>query len=319
MAQTATRRRNGGAPRRPGPAKAKARRGPAAVKGPPAAARRGAVADAKGGPAHAAKRAPARAKKGAGKATDAVSTPSIPKPNPLVRKLAAKVIKKLAKKLASRALESGAELVRAAADKAAATPSEVVEAVEKGARRRLPIQRSLDIAVPLQVAWEEWLALESLPEGVDTVADIERDGEVLVGRITGPRARDWEAEILDEREQQSFAWLSHEGSDCSGLITFHELSLRLTRVELNLDVVPTGIADAVQLKTHLADRHAEAELRRFKSRVELINPDEYEDKVEAARHAKEAEAEPADESNRDRRENNRDQPQDDTDELDEAA
>ncbi len=210
------------------------------------------------------------AKKAASKATKAVANiDAPPKPNKLARKLATRAIKKLT----GRILESGAGLIRTAADKAAATGN---EAAEKAAHNRLPIQRSVDVAVPVRVVWDEWLTFESLPEGVDTITDIERDGNVLLGRTTGPRPGDWEAEILDEREQESFAWQSHRGTDCAGLITFHELSDRLTRVELNLDVVPTSITETVQLTMHLADRRAEKELRLFKARLELINPDVYE-------------------------------------------
>ncbi len=68
------------------------------------------------------------------------------------------------------------------------------------------------------------MALEFLPEGVHTVVEIERDGDELFGRTSGLRPTDWAAEILDEREQESFAWQSHEGSDCAGLATFHDLS-----------------------------------------------------------------------------------------------
>ncbi len=174
-------------------------------------------------------------------------------------------------------LESGAEVIRHAADRAAATGGEVAE---KTAHKRLPIQQSIDVGVPLRVAWEEWMALDVLPEGVHNVTDIERDGNELFGRTTGVHSVDWAAEVLDERERQSFAWQSHEGSDCAGLVTFHELSARLTRIELNLDVVPTSVPETVQLAMHLADRKAEAELRRFKARLELISPDLYEEDEE---------------------------------------
>lgn len=217
--------------------------------------------------------APAKApKRAAGKAAKAVSEdmPSLPKPNKLAKKLAGKVIKKIA----SRALESGAELIRAAADKAAATGS---EAVAEASRRRLPIQRAVDIAVPLRVAWDEWMAFESLPEGVHTVIEIERDGDELIGQKSGLGSGDWAAEILDQRECQSFAWQSNEGSDCAGLVTFHELTERLTRIELNLDVEPTSVPETLSLATRLADHRAEVDLRRFKARLELINPDLYED------------------------------------------
>lgn len=199
-----------------------------------------------------------------------------------VAKLAGKSVAKFAGKgalmalraLARRALDAGGEAAR---DLAERLPEAGHRAVEAGLSRRLPIQVSIDVAVPIAVAWDEWMALESLPEGVDRVVQIERDGEVLFGSIAGPGGRDWEAEIVDERPCQSFAWRSVEGSDCAGLVTFHELSPRLTRIELDLDVVPTGPVQAVAFASHLAHRHAQAELRRFKARLEFINPDVYEE------------------------------------------
>jgi uncharacterized membrane protein len=279
MSQTATRRRNGTAPKDSVSPKAKPRAKTASTKAAPTkaasktATRTKAKAKPRRGPA-------AAAKKTASKATEAVaeSAPTLPKPNRFARKLAAKAIKKMVTKAASGTLEAGAGLIRKAADRAAATGH---EAAEKTAEKRLPIQRSVDIAVPIRVAWEEWIAFESIPEGVHTVIEIERDGDELFGRTSGPRSTEWAAEILDEREQQSFAWQSHEGSDCAGLVTFHDLSKRLTRIELNLDVVPTSVTETFQLSLHLADRRAEADLRRFKARLELINPDLYEDEEDA--------------------------------------
>jgi uncharacterized membrane protein len=207
-----------------------------------------------------------------GKATDGV-----PKPNKLARKLAAKALKAMLK----RAAESGAEAARHAAEKAAETGKEVAErTAEKTAAsgsKRPPVQCSIDIGVPIRVAWEEWDKLEFIPEGTHTVRNVERDANALVGQIDGVRETEWAAEVLDERERQSFAWQSHRGSDCAGLITFHELSDRLTRLELNLDIVPTSLTEALMLATRRADHKAEMELRRFKARLELINPDVYEE------------------------------------------
>lgn len=188
--------------------------------------------------------------------------------------------------MSARALESGAELVRHAADRAAEASGGALDAA---GTHRLPIQRSVDVAVPLGVAWQEFMALDALPEGPHTVTGIERDGSTLTGRTHG---QEWKAEILDERERESFAWRSHAGSDCAGLVTFHELSPRLTRLEMNLDVVPTGLGESVALSTRLADRRAEAELRRFKARVELIDPDTYPEEERAADGSEPERAEP---------------------------
>jgi uncharacterized membrane protein len=143
--------------------------------------------------------------------------------------------------------------------------------------QRPPIQVSVDVAVPLSVAWSEWMAFEAFTEGVRRIEDIERRRDRLLGRATGRGGgTEWEAEIVDEREREAFAWRSLEGTDCAGLITFHRLSDRLTRMELDLDVRPVRPADAFRLALPLARRRAENELRRFKARVEFINPDVYE-------------------------------------------
>jgi uncharacterized membrane protein len=183
----------------------------------------------------------------------------------LARTLAGKVLKKVA----ARALESGATAARAAVERASDQSFAFTA-------RRLPVQRSIDVAVPIRVAWHEWMQFELIPEGIARVVDIEREGDELVGTIRGAKSSEWVAQILDERDQQSFAWHSREGSDCAGLITFHELGERLTRIELDLDIQPTGIGQGVTFNTHVADRRAEADLRRFKARLEFINPDIYE-------------------------------------------
>lgn len=187
--------------------------------------------------------------------------------------LAGMAARKALKALARRAAQSGAQALRSAADRTAVTGRAAVEAALS---RRLPIQVSVDVAVPLPVVWNEWMESSTLTEGVHRIEDLERDGDFLLGTIAGPRSTEWEAEIVDEREHESFAWRSRVGSDCAGLVTFHQLSERLTRVELDLDVLPTNPAQALSMSLHLAHKHAEAELRRFKARVEFINPDVYE-------------------------------------------
>ena len=150
--------------------------------------------------------------------------------------------------------------------------------------RSVPIQLSIDIAVPLEVAYEEWMKLDFLPEGVHTVRRIRHDGDRQRGRIAGAsreRSR-WRAEVREERPEESFAWRSVQGSDCLGLVTFHRLAERLTRLEVELDVVPLGPTQAFELVTRIADRRAETDLRRFKAELERISPDDYPSLVNGA-------------------------------------
>lgn len=190
--------------------------------------------------------------------------------------LTQKLVLKLAKAGARKALSAGARSTREAVQRALQAAG---TAVDPDSSRRPPIQCSVDVAVPLRVAWSEWMKLEWLPEGVDQVRDIERGRrDKLRGRTVGSANSRWRADVLDEREEESFAWRSRGGSDCAGLITFHELGERLTRIELNLDVIPKTVGQAAVLSTRVADRRTQAAVRRFKARLELINPDLYEDR-----------------------------------------
>src|SRR3954453_13165845 len=54
-----------------------------------------------------------------------------------------------------------------------------------------------------------------------------------------------------------------------GVITFHELSERLTRVELNIDLDPDGASEKIARRARFAKRAARADLKRFKAFVEM--------------------------------------------------
>jgi uncharacterized membrane protein len=195
--------------------------------------------------------------------------------------------RKLEKKAGREVLKLTSRLVRRTIAERLPAPGEALAAVTEragdgtqngttlvGRLRSVPIQHSIDLAVPLELAYEEWMKLEFLPEGVHTVRDIRRRGDRLRGRIPGGRER-WRAEVREERPGESFAWRSLAGSDCLGLVTFHRLAERLTRLEVELDVIPKGPAEAFELLTHIADRRAETDLRRFKADLERISPDDY--------------------------------------------
>ncbi|HET9102021.1 MAG TPA: hypothetical protein VFN55_01605 [Solirubrobacteraceae bacterium] len=174
--------------------------------------------------------------------------------------------------------EAPGAAVRAVAERARQA-AETVSAVD--APGRPPIQVGVDAAVPVHVAWREFRRLEWLPEGIDQVVAIDRvRGKRIRGRILrGPR---WAAEILDDRDEESFAWQSIRGSDCAGLITFHPLSDRLTRIELSLDIRPADARQTLMVAARVADHRAAMSLRRFKARLELINPDLYRERERPA-------------------------------------
>jgi uncharacterized membrane protein len=191
-----------------------------------------------------------------------------------VLKLTSRLVKRTIAERISERISAPSEALATLTEHAANGAQDGVALVQR--LRSVPIQVSIDIAVPLELAYEEWMKLEFLPEGVHTVHHIRRDADRLRGRIAhGRGAARWRAEIKEERPAESFAWQSSTGSDCLGLVTFHRLAERLTRLEVELDVIPGRPAEAFELLTHIADRRAEADLRRFKAELERISPDDY--------------------------------------------
>jgi uncharacterized membrane protein len=203
-------------------------------------------------------------------------TPHLPKPHfSIWTRLVGKVLKKIAKhELKRLAKAANWSLEPADTEELKGKLGEL--APDFGIfRPKLPIQEAVDVAVPLDFAWSEWMTLRFLPEGVGRVIDIERDGGDLSGRMDGDSHESWSATVLDERDRESFAWRSTEGSDCAGLVTFHSLSERLTRLELTLDVLPHDVTESALLLAHVAHRRARNELRKFKADLELVSPDVY--------------------------------------------
>jgi uncharacterized membrane protein len=197
--------------------------------------------------------------------------------HPIARKLAKVAAKKALSKLGQSSASAGAGALRTMADGAGSLGRKTMQGgLARVVERRPPIQASVDVAAPIHAVWSEWMTFEWFTEGLHKIEDVERDGDELVGSTAGPEGRDWHAEIVDERERQAFAWRSDEGTDCAGLVTFHELSERLTRVEADLDVLPTNPVEALLLTLNTPAKRAQRELQRFKAAVEFINPDTYE-------------------------------------------
>lgn len=142
-----------------------------------------------------------------------------------------------------------------------------------GRGRRLPIQCSVDVAVPADVAYDQWTQFEDLPEFMHRVERIEqREDNTVVWHenIWGIR-RSWKSQIVEQVPDERIAWRSDSRGGHSGVITFHELSDRLTRVELNVDFQPQGLFEKMASGLRFHRRAVKTDLQRYKAFVEMRN------------------------------------------------
>jgi uncharacterized membrane protein len=140
-----------------------------------------------------------------------------------------------------------------------------------GRGRRLPVQEFVDVAVPIEVAYDQFTQFEEFPKFMHRVEKIEqRDDSTLMWHenIWGVR-RSWEAEILEQQPCERLVWRSTGGPQTVGVVTFHELSDRLTRVYVNLDFQPKGLFEKTASGFRMSRRALKSDLMRFKAFIEM--------------------------------------------------
>ena len=145
--------------------------------------------------------------------------------------------------------------------------SQGVPGVGKG--RRMPIQQDIDIGVPLKTVYNQWTQFEDWPKFMHRLEQVSQEDEshlTFKTKIWGI-SKEFKAEIVEQRPDQRIKWKVSEGVTHTGVVTFHELGPRLTRVELNIDVQPGSLIEKAARGMRHIKRAVRADLARFKAYV----------------------------------------------------
>ncbi|HEX6400245.1 MAG TPA: SRPBCC family protein [Actinomycetota bacterium] len=132
------------------------------------------------------------------------------------------------------------------------------------------ITESIDVAVPVGTAYNQWTQFEEFPrfmEGVQSVQQLDDTHLRWVAEIGGKR-EEWEAEITEQLPDERVAWAARGGKGNAGVVTFHRLNDRETRVTVQMDWQPEGVLENVGSALGLDDRQVSKDLDRFKELIE---------------------------------------------------
>jgi uncharacterized membrane protein len=146
-----------------------------------------------------------------------------------------------------------------------------------GSGRRMPIQQSVDIGVPIELVYNQWTRFEDWPEFMHRLESVDQVDDSTVAfqtKIWAIKKR-FEAEILEQRPEERIEWNVTQGYAHTGVVTFHELAPRLTRLEVTLDVEPDNLIDKASRGMRFVKRAVRGDLHRFKAYLEL-NEEEVE-------------------------------------------
>jgi uncharacterized membrane protein len=132
------------------------------------------------------------------------------------------------------------------------------------------IERSIEVDVPIRVAYDQWTQFEDFPhfmEGVEQVRQLDDTHLYWEAEIAGVR-RQWDAEITEQRPDMCVAWRSLDGTRNAGTVTFAPLDADRTAVVLQLDIEPEGFAEKAGGALGIIERRAAGDLKRFKEFIE---------------------------------------------------
>jgi uncharacterized membrane protein len=135
----------------------------------------------------------------------------------------------------------------------------------------LPIQESIDVAIPVGAVFAVCTQFEDFPQFLDRVESVEEEGDrqLRVVAKVGGSERELAIEVMDERPDERLDWECGEGYVHSGVISLHPLAPRLTRLELTVERQPETIGERLARRVGLPQRTIQEELRRFKAYAEL--------------------------------------------------
>ncbi|HYZ30580.1 MAG TPA: SRPBCC family protein [Thermoleophilaceae bacterium] len=145
--------------------------------------------------------------------------------------------------------------------------SEGLPGVGKG--RRMPVQQDLDIGAPLSTVYNQWTQFEDWPKFMHRLQSVSQEDDTHVAfkaKIWGI-SKEFKAEIVEQLPDERIKWRVTEGLTHQGVVTFHELAPRLTRVEVNLDVEPGSLIEKAARGMRHVKRAVRADMARFKAYV----------------------------------------------------
>jgi uncharacterized membrane protein len=132
------------------------------------------------------------------------------------------------------------------------------------------VEKTIDVDVPEQAAYNQWTQFEQFPEFMDGVESVRQlDDTHLHWRAkVGGKEKEWNAVINEQVPDERISWHSIDGAENAGEVRFHELNSSKTRVTLRLGYDPEGFVENVGDKLGFVSRQVEKDLENFKRFVE---------------------------------------------------
>ncbi|GGT62300.1 cyclase [Streptomyces purpureus] len=133
------------------------------------------------------------------------------------------------------------------------------------------VKQSIDVDVPLRMAYNQWTQFEEFPrfmEGVEDVRQLDDQHCHWRTKVAGVE-REFDTEIVDQLPDERISWRTVGGDvKQKGVVTFQPLDEAHTRVSLAMDFEPEGMPEKMGDALGVVDRRVKGDLKRFKGFIE---------------------------------------------------
>jgi uncharacterized membrane protein len=141
-----------------------------------------------------------------------------------------------------------------------------------GEPKAINIEESIDIGVPVSVAYDQWTQFEEFSrftKGVENVEQVDDTETEWRAKVFKSR-RSWKSKILEQVPDRRIVWTSDGDKGwVDGVVTFHPLADDLTRVLVALEYYPNGLVEKTGNLWRAAGRRTRLDLKNFRRFVML--------------------------------------------------
>ena len=132
------------------------------------------------------------------------------------------------------------------------------------------IEQSIEVAVPVSTAYNQWTQFETFPQFMEGVDRIDQVSDTMTHWVTsiGGVTREFDAKITEQHPDERVAWRSVDEPHQAGVVTFHRLSPDTTKVMVQMDFEPEGVLETAGDKLGVVKHRVKGDLERFKGFIE---------------------------------------------------
>lgn len=133
--------------------------------------------------------------------------------------------------------------------------------------RVVNIEESIDVGVPLSVAYNQWTQFKDFSRFTKGVESVEQrnDTETTWRGKVFKSHRNWNAKIQEQVPDKRIVWTSEGAKGSSrGVVTFHPLAEDLTRVLVAIEYYPQGVVEKTANVWRAVGRRVRLDLKNYR-------------------------------------------------------